>query len=331
MNPTRIAPPNGSCTKNPERPEWAPYRAPRSLPGGHLQTIWPACFAPRPPVDFTRERWPTPDGDFIDLDWCGQTIQPPPHGPWVVLLHGLEGNAHSHYARALMHEVLARGHTGVVIHFRGCGGTPNHAPRSYHSGDSPELDWIVRRLLAKRLDTGHTGPLWVVGVSLGGNVLLKWLGEQGPSAPGVDAAAAVSTPQDLHAAACRLNQGFSQLYQHHFLRSLRAKALRLWNKHPGLFDRERVRQARTLFEFDDSFTAPVHGFAGALDYWKRCSSRPWLKEIAVPTLVLNAQNDPFLPASALATPEQVAPWVTLEYPTQGGHVGFPTYGPNPLR
>ncbi len=306
------------------------YQPPTWLPGGHLQTVWPACAAARPPVSYRREYWTTPDDDLIALDWCGPVLNTPGHRPLVVLLHGLEGSSQSHYARALMAQVAERDHAGVVIHFRGCGGSLNQAPRSYHSGDSEELDWILQRLRSLRQASGRDGPLWVAGVSLGGNVLLKWLGERGTDAQFISSAVAVSPPQDLQAAAERLSRGLSRLYLEHFLRSLRAKALAMLARHPGLLDRERVLQARSFFDFDNCVTGPLHGFAGAIDYWTRCSSRPFLAHITVPTLVINALNDPFLPAHALADARAVAPAVELEYPAAGGHVGFPVAGPAAL-
>ena len=312
------------------------YRNPAWLPGGHAQTIWPSLAAPRPKVPYRRERWDTPDGDFIDLDWL--QAQPPSEGldatmraasnrPLLALFHGLEGDSNSHYARALMDRAQARQCDGVVIHFRGCSGEPNRLPRAYHSGDSEEADWVLRRLLAMRIASGHTGPIWVVGISLGGNVLLKWLGERGQSAGFVAAAAAVSPPQDLHAGAVSLARGFNRIYARHFLLTLRAKSLAMLKRHPGLFNADRVARARDFFEFDDEVTARLHGFSSAMDYWTRSSCRQFLGGITVPTLILNALNDPFLPPAALASQREVSSAVTLDYPRSGGHVGFLTGAP----
>ena len=301
------------------------YRPPFWLPGAHPQTIWPAIVTPRPAVSYRRERWDTPDGDFIDLDWA---VDPRgPGGPdtdraLLVLFHGLEGSSDSHYARALMAYALACGVEGVVVHFRGCSGAPNRQPRAYHSGDSEELDWVLRRLAAGRAAAGRRAPMVATGVSLGGNVLLKWLGERGPAADCVAAAAAVSPPQDLHAGAIALSRGFNRVYTANFLKTLRAKSLAMLDRHPGVIDRARVAASRDFFDFDELVTAPLHGFAGALDYWRRSSCRQFLRGIAVPTLVINALNDPFLPAHALAPPEEVSAAVSLEYPAGGGHVGF---------
>jgi predicted alpha/beta-fold hydrolase len=297
------------------QPRIASYQAPGWLPGGHLQTIYASLFAPRPPVAYRRERWETLDGDFIDLDWAGDTA----NAPLLVLFHGLEGCSDSHYARALMHHATQLGWRGVVVHFRGCSGEPNRLSRAYHSGDSVEVDWILRRL-RERLPTT---PLFATGVSLGGNVLLKWLGEQGAAACDIVAmAAAVSTPVDLAAAGNALDHGFNLIYTQHFLYTMRRKGLAKLARFPGLYDGSRVRRSRTLRAFDDIVTAPLHGFRDADDYWTRASSKPLLRGIRVPTLMVNALNDPFLPASALPRENEVAPCVVLDFPAGGGHAGF---------
>jgi len=299
------------------------YRAPSWLRGPHLQTIVPSLLSPRPAVRYRRERWDTPDGDFVDLDWLSPTPADAAGRPLLVLFHGLEGNSGSHYARSLMAGAADRGWDGVVVHFRGCSGEPNRLPRAYHSGDSDEADWVLRRL-AQRPGAAAGGPLLAAGVSLGANVLLKWLGERGTAAGFVAAAAGVSPPQDLQAGAIRLSRGFNRLYTLNFLLSLRRKSLAMLRRHPGLFDAATVAAARDFFDFDEHVTAPLHGFAGAVDYWTRSSCRQFLPGITVPTLVLNALNDPFLPPSALARPDQVSRAVRLEYPAEGGHVGFAT-------
>ena len=305
----------------PESP--TAYRAPRWLPGGNLQTLYPALLAPVPAVARHRERWDAPDGDFIDLDWSEPRDRKPGiagnRQPLVVLFHGLEGSSNSHYARAMMHAVQQRGWRGVVAHFRGCSGELNRLPRAYHSGDSAEIDWILRRLRER-----HAGLLFAAGVSLGGNALLKWLGEQGLAAADVlQGAAAISAPVDLHAAATALERGFNLAYTRHFLATMKRKSFAKLRAHPELFDAARLRAARTLREFDDLVTAPLHGFRGVDDYYSRSSSKPWLACISVPTLLLNARNDPFLPAAALPAPQELAPAVSAVFPEEGGHVGFP--------
>ncbi|MCC7485409.1 MAG: alpha/beta fold hydrolase [Burkholderiales bacterium] len=309
------------------------YAAPWWLPGGHAQTVYAALLAPRPRISYQRERWETPDGDFIDLD---HVATPPAVGgqpsalarrPLVVLFHGLEGSSRSHYAAAVMAAVRDAGWHGVVAHFRGCSGEPNRLSRAYHSGDAAEIDWILRRLRERDPESA----LFAVGVSLGGNALLKWLGESGTAARAViERAAAVSAPLDLMCAGDALGRGFNLFYVRHFLRTLKPKSLAKLSRFPGLYDATRVRAARTLRAFDDIVTAPLHGFRDTDDYWTRASSKPVLRGIAVPTLVLNAKNDPFLPRAALPAPHEVAPAVTLEQPGDGGHCAFVT-GPFPGR
>lgn len=288
------------------------YHAPYWLPGGHLQTIIPATLFRKPQVTFRRERWNTPDNDFIDVDFVeGASDQ-----PCVVLFHGLEGSSDSHYARALMAQISELGWSGAVPHFRGCSGTMNHAPRFYHSGDAAEVGWIMQRF--KERAVGR--PLFAVGVSLGGNALLRWLGESQHQADFVQAACAVSAPLDLTAGGAALSHGVNMLYTRHFLRTLKPKCELKLQQHPGLFDAQAMRNARNLYEFDNVVTAPLHGYRDTDDYWSRASARHVLPDITVPTLVLNAQNDPFLPARHL--PRVASKNVTLEFPLYGGHVGF---------
>ena len=360
--------------------EWL-YRAPRWLPTAHAQTIVPALFGQRPAVKYRRERWTTPDGDFIDLDWlaydvagegnkradssaatanashlappelrnavatsfdetaalhdgldrdtvaaAGASPPPDPAAPLFVLFHGLEGSSDSHYARVLMAEAKARGWFGVVPHFRSCGGSMNLLPRFYHLADSAEVDWVLRRLKAQ-----HPGPVIAAGVSLGGNVLLRWLCEQEQDAAAIlDAAAAISAPLDVHAGGHAISQGFGMVYTRTFLKTLKRKALAKLDQYPGLFDRDAMLAARTLHAFDNAVTAPLHGFRDTEDYWTRATTRPFLPRIAIPTLLLNARNDPFLPGRVLPSAAEVSAAVTLDQPAHGGHVGFMT-GPFPGR
>ncbi len=290
------------------------YRAPWWLPGGNAQTVYAALFAPiaRPPV--RRERWESPDGDLVLVD----RVDGPARSPLVVLFHGLEGGSSSHYSRALLAAARTRGWRAALPHFRGCGGEPNRLPRAYHSGDTEEIDWVLRRLAA-----GSAAPVYAAGISLGGNALLKWLGERGPEAAAVvRAAAVVSAPVDLTAAGMALERGFNMLYTRNFLATMQRKAAAKLERFPGLFDGPRVARARTLREFDDLVTAPLHGFRDVDDYWLRASAKPWLRHIRVPTLLVNARNDPFLPAAHLPRPDEVSARVTLEFPASGGHVGF---------
>ena len=290
------------------------YRAPWWLPGRHLQTIYPAIALRPSPPSYRRERWEWPDGDFIDVDH----VDGPPSAPLVVLFHGLEGNSRSHYAAALMTAVAARGWRGAVPHFRGCSGEPNRLPRAYHSGDADEIDRVVARLAP----TAST-PLLLCGVSLGANAMLKWLAREGATArERIRAAAAISAPLDLNAAGAALRHGFSRLYTAEFLRTLKPKTLAKLDRFPGLFDAATMRDARTFDVFDDIFTAPVHGYRDVTDYWTRASSKPDLAAIALPTLVLNARNDPFLPAGVLPAAGAVGLSVVVEQPETGGHAGF---------
>jgi predicted alpha/beta-fold hydrolase len=299
------------------------YRAPPWLPGGNLQTIWAALASRRHLAGapaFTRERWTTPDGDFIDADHLQTAPGAPTARRHLVLFHGLEGSSQSQYAQAFASVAQQRGWAFSVPHFRGCSGELNLAPRAYHSGDFEEIAWILQRLRQR-----SAAPLMAVGISLGGNALLRWAQEAGDSAAATaSAVAAVCSPIDLAAAGRAIDSGFNWLvYSRMFLRTMKPRALAKWQQHPGLFDRERLAGARTLFEFDNVFTAPLHGFKDTPDYWARASAKPQLTRIRIPALVLNARNDPFVPAPSLPGRGQVGKHVMLWQPTQGGHVGFP--------
>jgi predicted alpha/beta-fold hydrolase len=300
------------------------YRSPRWLPGGHAQTIWPALWARRyegPPPAYTRERWDTPDSDFVDVDRQPAANRDAEHqAPLLVLFHGLEGSSASAYAQAFAFVARQRGWHYAVPHFRGCSGELNRAPRAYHSGDFTEIGWMLGRLHA-----AHAGPLLAVGISLGGNALLRWAAEAGETAaPVVRAVAAVSSPLDLAAGGHAIGRGLNrQIYTRMFLASMKPKALAKLAQHPGLFDAARLRAARTLEQFDDVFTAPLHGFAGVHDYWRRASAKPHLARIRIPALALNAANDPFVPAASLPTARDAGGRVELWQPRHGGHVGFP--------
>jgi predicted alpha/beta-fold hydrolase len=293
------------------------YKAPWWLPGGHLQTIYARYRAAASDVYYRRERWQTPDDDFIDLDWIDA---PDGAGKLLVLFHGLEGCSRSHYALTMMSMARQCGWRAVVPHFRGCSGEPNRLARSYHSGDAEEIDWILRRIK----DRYPNAKVFVLGVSLGGNMLLKWLGEQGAAACEIiQRAAGVSVPLDLPAAARVLDCGANRLiYTRHFVRTLKRKILAKIAAHGLQLDARQVRRASTFREIDDLYTAPVHGFKNAEDYWKRASSKPWLRHIEVPTLLINARNDPFLPAEALPGQTDVSAAVDTLYPDSGGHAGF---------
>jgi hypothetical protein len=264
-----------------------------------------------------RERVPTRDGDFVDLDWT----DPAPSGasgPILLVLHGLEGSARSHYVSGLLAGAHARGWQGVALNFRSCSGEINRLARFYHSGDTGDLDEIVRVLRRRH----PAALLAAVGVSLGGNVLLKWLGERGDSVP-LQVAVAISVPFDLTACARVLDRGLARvLYTANFMRTLRAKVREKARVHPGFVDVAAALRARTFGEYDEIVTAPLGGFASALDYWTRSSSGPYLGRIRRPTLVINARDDPFVPAATLPDARALPPHITVEFPARGGHAGF---------
>lgn len=301
------------------------YNAPWWLPGGNLQTIVAAKLSRRFPdkaPSYARERWGTPDQDFIDVDWQRASAQG--SKPLLVLFHGLEGTSRSHYSESFAHYAQEQQMDYVVVHFRGCSGELNLAPRAYHSGDYEEIGWVLERLRAR-----HAGPVLAVGISLGGNALLRWAQEAGSQASRtVSAVAAVCSPIDLAASGQAIGKGFNrQVYTRMFLQTMKPKALRKLAQFPGLFDGDALRAARDLYEFDNVFTAPLHGFGTTQRYWREASAQPHLHRIRVPALVLNARNDPFVPAASLPTSKDVGDWVTLWQPLGGGHVGFPTGGP----
>lgn len=286
--------------------------------GGHAQTLWGKFFRPRPPLPTRRERWDTPDGDFIDLHRLGAS----PGAPRLLFLHGLEGTIRSHYVSGFFAEAKRRGWGADLLIFRGCGDEPNRAPRFYHSGETADLAFAFDRIRAEHPES----PMALAGVSLGGNVMLKFLGERGGSLPReVRAAAAISVPFDLERSCLFIQQGFSKVYDRHFLRTLREKALAKLERFPGLFDRATLERAESIYGFDDAVTAPVHGFDSAHDYYSKSSSLGFIERIRIPTLLLSAVDDPFLPPAVLDDVSAIAernPLLTLEYPAHGGHVGF---------
>ena len=292
----------------------AEYRPPWWYRGRHLQTLWGPLFRrPRRPR-VRRERWETPDGDFLDLDWLLGGA-----GPLVLILHGLEGSSLSHYASGLLAEIAALGWRGAVINFRSCSGELNRLPRLYHSGETSDLGWVVARLVGAEPGL----RLGLVGVSLGGNVALKWLGERGEAAP-VAAAVAVSTPFDLEACARVLDrQPGRLLYTAQFLRTMKAKVRAKAHMYDGLVNLPAALRARTFAEYDRHVTAPLGGFADERDYWTRSSSGPHLPKIRRPCLLINAVNDPFIPVASLpAAAVAASPWLEAAFVAEGGHAGF---------
>ena len=292
------------------------------VPGAHLQTLWGKLVRRPPRVPTRAERWTTPDGDGLEIRRLDAPVGAAADVPRLLILHGLEGTIRSHYILGLLDQAHRRGWAADVVIFRGCNGELPRAPRFYHSGETTDFDFVVQRLVCER---PHQ-PLVAVGVSLGGNVLLKWLGEAGDDAPvQLRSAAVVSVPYDLERGSRQIERGFSRLYTFHFLRTLRRKALAKLAQEPGLFDESPLRAARTLTDFDDAVTAPVHGFASARDYYTQSSSRHFISGIRRPTLLLSAYDDPFLPRKVLYDVASMAsenPWLTVEFHDRGGHVGF---------
>lgn len=289
------------------------------LPGPHLPTIWGKLTRRIAPVHDRLERIATADGDHVTLVRMGTIARGVPH---LLILHGLEAKISAKYAHGLLEQARRIGWSGDMLMFRSCDGEVNTARRFYHSGETADFDLVVRRLLAEHPEL----HLVLCGVSLGGNVLLKWLGEQGAGVPAqVRRAAAVSVPYDLEAGARLMENGFARVYVRHFLATLVAKSIRKLELYPDLCDVGKLRAARTFFEFDDILTGPVHGFAGAHDYYHRSSSIHFIDRVRVPTLLMNAWNDPFLPRSVLETVRTIArgnPQLFVEFPETGGHVGW---------
>ena len=288
------------------------------LRGAHPQTLWSQFFRRDRIADLRHERIVTPDGDHLSLYHRDVA----PSRPRVLILHGLEGSERSHYVAGFISQASRRGWNSTVLVFRGCGSELNAAPRLYHSGETSDLSLAVDVVTTR----APGDSLFLAGVSLGGNVLLKWLGERGDQPPvQVRAAAAVSVPFDLEMGCQNLQRGFARVYDRHFLRSLREKARRKLEQHPRLFDAAKLEAAKTIEDFDDAVTGPVHGFDGSHDYYRRSSSISFLGRIRVPTLLLSAEDDPFLPGSVLDRVREIAksnPSLHLQFTRSGGHVGF---------
>jgi len=292
------------------------YRPPLLLAGGHVQTILPSLLRFVAGVRYRRERIDTPDGDFLDLDWVA-----PGHPGLVVLCHGLEGSSRAAYMKGMAQHLSRSGWDVLALNYRGCSGEPNRLWRSYHSGATEDLATV----LAHAMRRGTYQSLGLVGFSLGGNLVLKFLGERGADLPApIRWAAAVSAPCDLKAGALRMAQADNRLYMHRFMRTLRAKVrykIRTFSGAPR--DADRFQGLRTFQAFDDLYTAPAHGFRDAEDYWRQCSARHFIAGIRVPTLLINARNDPFLAGACFPWQEaRASAWLYLETPRSGGHVGF---------
>lgn len=283
------------------------------LPNSHLQTIWPAVCRRSPKISLERERVELPDGDFIDLDWLrgdGKT-------PLILILHGLEGSIESHYAKGMLLTLAKQGWRGVFMHFRGCSGEPNRLPIGYHSGETGDLAFIMQLILAREPNT----TIGAIGYSLGGNVLLKWLGETGDNNP-LKAAIAISVPFELHKAVTRIQQGFSKFYQWYFIKCLRDRLSQKFQEVSVPVDPTMIYKVSTMYEFDDKITAPLHGFTNADEYYNTASSRQYLHSINVPTLILHSKDDPFMSEDIIPESHELSSKVKLEITENGGHVGF---------
>lgn len=282
------------------------------LKNRHVQTIFPAFFRRRPKLSVRRERIEFPDGDFADCDWTGGDS-----GPIVIVLHGLEGSIDSAYAAGIMAMIERCGWRGALLHFRGCSGEPNRLATGYHSGFTADFDFLAERIRALEPNT----PLAAIGFSLGGNVLLKWLGERGGSAP-LTTAIAVSAPFDPAAAADTVERGLSRIYNWYLLRSMRRSTACKFQRIQAPFRLPKLTRLKTFRQFDDAITAPLHGFRDAADYYHRSGSRRFLRDIEVPTLLLQSRDDPVVGAEAIPAADELSPAVTLELSARGGHVGF---------
>ena len=288
----------------------------------HAQTIYPSLpwpQAPRP--DLTRRTLELPDGDITVVDWLAGSPQITDSTPLLIVLHGLESSAESTYARQMLQAAHEHGWHAAVLHFRDCGDYRNRLPRRYHAGETNDLRYFLNKLRT----AGQDGPIMAAGYSLGGNVLLKYLGEDGVTTP-LHAAAAVCVPLDLHVCAEALTRGFSRVYQHHLLKRMKNAVRRKFDPHTAAFDWQRTMNARTFAEFDDAVTAPLHGFSGKDEYYDRCSSVGYLKQIERPTLIISSRDDPFMSPEMIPAPQDLSDKVTLEVSEKGGHVGFVSGG-----
>jgi predicted alpha/beta-fold hydrolase len=296
-----------------------PFRSATWLPGPHLGTVYASVARPWPRPRFRRERWDLPDGDFLDVD---RLDGPRPSSPVLVISHGLEGSSSAAYVRGLASAASRRGFAIAAWNFRGCSGEPNRLLRQYHSGETGDLAAVVGRLVDERPER----PVALAGFSLGGNQLVKWLGERGDDLPApVRAAVAISVPFDLEACAVALDgPGFwPWVYRERFLRRLRRKALRKASQHPGSIDAAAVRRAGTFAAYDGLVTAPIHGFASASDYWRRCSAARFVGGVRRDLLLLSADDDPLVPAASIPVAAvRQSRTVTLEVTPGGGHVAF---------
>jgi len=283
-----------------------------------MQTIWSSVFRRTPSIPTRHQRFELADGDFIDLEWllCDDV---PTESPVLLLLHGLEGSIDSTYIQGLLQVSQIKKWNTVVMHFRGCGKEPNRLPRSYHSGETDDLQQVLKQLKSQHPQS----IIMTAGFSLGGNVLLKYLGESNSNSM-IDYAAAISVPFVLSSASLRLDKGFSRLYRNRLLKELKQKTRQKINDHSTAIklSLSQLEKLKTFFDFDDQVTAPLHGFKSAKDYYQQCSSRQFLSSINTPTLIVHAVDDPFMTSEVIPDEQELSDFVTLELSDEGGHVGF---------
>ncbi len=286
------------------------------LTNAHAQTIYSSIRHPvEPPVNKT-EKIDLPDGDFLDLAWG--TADLPADSPLIIILHGLGGCVDSSYVGRFMHVFNEQGWRSVLMHFRGAGKELNRLPRAYHSGDTGDLDFLMATLNEREPNTKKA----IVGVSLGGNILLKWLGEQEETAR-VEAAVAISVPFVLNKVASRLNEGFSRIYQKHFLNQLKsvfAQKIEIYRNPPEVL--KKAANCNCFWTFDHEVTAPLYGYNSVHSYYRECSSKKYLRHIKKPTLIIHAEDDPFMTPDILPREEELSDAIVLEVSKKGGHVGF---------
>lgn len=299
----------------------------RWLKHRHLQTIYASLpWAYRRWPDVRRQELQLPDGDTTAVDWLVAGDDLPGTAPLLVILHGLEGSGESAYARMLMESAFELGWRSCVLHFRDCGDYRNRLPRRYHAGETNDLRYFLETLHKSPEAAANAGPLLAAGFSLGGNILLKYLGESGDATP-LRAAAAVCVPLNLHECSDALNTGFSRFYQRYLLKRMKNALTGKFDRYTAAFDWDKAMGARTFAEFDDWVTAPLHGFKGMQDYYDKCSSVRFLSGIERPTLIINALDDPFMTPEVIPSEDQLSESVSLEVSANGGHVGFIDGGP----
>jgi len=295
------------------------FKPPSHLKNRHLQTLYAPLFRKQPKPKVELERFGLSDGDFVDAYWHNE--KPTNNAPIVILFHGLAGSFDSPYIQGVMRALEKKGFASVLMHFRGCSGKPNLLPRSYHSGESTDAkEWI------EHLHTTYpNNTLYAVGYSIGGNMLLKYLGEEQENTP-LQAAVSVSAPMDLDVCAEVITQGFARNYEQYLLKPLRLALKEKFDTHDMskllTLKREEIDEIETIKEFDEHYTAPIHGFKSAQDYYNKCSSKQFLKHIAIPTHIIHAVDDPFMDKRILPKEEEISSFVTLELTKHGGHVGF---------